>query len=40
MIFCVQVQDDAYEHVMAMGFEILQSYEELTTAPENVSSVT
>ncbi|EXF80520.1 glycosyl hydrolase family 3 N terminal domain-containing protein [Colletotrichum fioriniae PJ7] len=29
------VQDDAYEHVMAMGFEILQSYEELTTAPEN-----
>ncbi|KXH65175.1 glycosyl hydrolase family 3 N terminal domain-containing protein [Colletotrichum nymphaeae SA-01] len=34
------VQDDAYEHVMAMGFEILQSYEELTTAPENVSSLT
>ncbi|KAG7059785.1 hypothetical protein JMJ78_0015074 [Colletotrichum scovillei] len=31
------VQDDTYEHVMAMGFEILQSYEELTTAPENVS---
>ncbi|KAF4776272.1 glycosyl hydrolase family 3 N terminal domain-containing protein [Colletotrichum scovillei] len=29
------VQDDTYEHVMAMGFEILQSYEELTTAPEN-----
>ncbi|TEA15750.1 Beta-hexosaminidase [Colletotrichum sidae] len=29
------VQDDAYEHVMAMGFEILQSYEEVTNAPDN-----
>lgn len=32
-----QVQDDAYEHVMAMGFEILQSYEEVTNAPDAVS---
>ncbi|KZL81856.1 glycosyl hydrolase family 3 n terminal domain-containing protein, partial [Colletotrichum incanum] len=33
------VQDDSYEQVMAMGFEILQAYEELTTAPDNWSDL-
>lgn len=32
----VQVQDDTYEHVVAMGFEVLQSFEEITNAPEMV----
>ncbi|CAI0648325.1 unnamed protein product [Colletotrichum noveboracense] len=32
----IKVQDDSYEHVMAMGFEIMQAYEEVTNAPDNV----
>ncbi|CRK17844.1 hypothetical protein BN1723_011411 [Verticillium longisporum] len=28
------VQDAAYEHVVAMGFEILQSFEEMTNTPD------
>ncbi|KAM0651845.1 hypothetical protein ACHAO3_003379 [Verticillium nonalfalfae] len=28
------VQDAAYEHVVAMGFEILQSFEEITNTPD------
>ncbi|KAL2755639.1 glycoside hydrolase family 3 protein [Sodiomyces alcalophilus JCM 7366] len=28
------VQDGAYEHIVAMGFEILQSFEEITNTPD------
>ncbi|EEY21896.1 conserved hypothetical protein [Verticillium alfalfae VaMs.102] len=31
------VQDAAYEHVVAMGFEILQSFEEITNTPDTSS---
>lgn len=31
------VQDESYEPLLAMGFDVLQSFEEVTNAPENVS---
>lgn len=31
------LQDDSYEQLLAMGFDILQSFEEITNGPENVS---
>jgi hypothetical protein len=31
------VQDETYEPLLAMGFNVLQSFEEITNAPENVS---
>ena len=31
------VHDEAYEPLLAMGFDVLQSFEELTNSPENVS---
>jgi beta-N-acetylhexosaminidase len=31
-----QVLDDMYEPLQAMGFEILQAFEEITNSPENV----
>lgn len=31
------VQDESYELLLAMGFGVLQSFEEVTNAPENVS---
>lgn len=33
----VQAVDDSYEPLLAMGFEILQSFEEITSSPESVS---
>lgn len=32
------VQDDAYEPLLAMGFEVLQAFEEFTNSPDNVSA--
>ena len=32
------VQDDAYEPLVAMGFEVVQVFEEFTNSPENVSA--
>jgi hypothetical protein len=34
-----QVQDEAYEHVLAMGFEVLQCFEEITNTPEAVGYI-
>ncbi|KAK0708338.1 glycoside hydrolase family 3 protein [Lasiosphaeris hirsuta] len=31
------VQDEAYEPLLAMGFDVLQAFEEFTNSPENVS---
>jgi beta-N-acetylhexosaminidase len=31
------VQDDAYEPLLAMGFEVVQAFEEFTNSPDNVS---
>ncbi|KAM0331521.1 hypothetical protein ACHAQA_003198 [Verticillium albo-atrum] len=33
------VQDSAYEHVVAMGFEILQSFEEITNTPDSTTYI-
>ena len=33
------VQEDACEPLLAMGFEVLQAFEEITNAPENVSLI-
>ncbi|KAK3316318.1 glycoside hydrolase family 3 protein [Apodospora peruviana] len=32
------VQDESYEPLLAMGFDVLQAFEEVTNVPENVSS--
>lgn len=37
LTFCQQAVDDTYEPLLAMGFEILQAFEEFTNSPENVS---
>ncbi|EON99759.1 putative glycoside hydrolase family 3 protein [Phaeoacremonium minimum UCRPA7] len=31
------VQDESYEPLLAMGFDVLQAFEEITNSPENVS---
>jgi beta-N-acetylhexosaminidase len=31
------VQDEAHEPLLAMGFEVVQAFEEFTNAPDNVS---
>jgi beta-N-acetylhexosaminidase len=33
------VLDEAYEPLLAMGFDVLQAFEELTNSPENVSGL-
>jgi hypothetical protein len=32
-----QVVDDNYEPLLAMGFEVVQAFEEMTNSPESVS---
>jgi beta-N-acetylhexosaminidase len=33
----LQAVDDTYEPLLAMGFEVLQAFEEITNSPESLS---